>query len=257
MITKIMGILNVTPDSFSDGGDYFDAGPAISRGEEMFAQGAAIVDVGGESTRPGAEPVSVEEELRRVLPVVEALSGLGVVSIDTAKADVARAAVGVGATIINDVTASLGPVAGELGVSWIAMHMLGTPRTMQSDPQYDDVVSEVLSYLTARAEAALAAGAKEVFIDPGIGFGKTVEHNLALLGNIDKFVAAYPTVVGASRKSFIAALNEGVDTDARMPGSLAVAMWCAQQGVSLVRVHDVAETMQALRVYGAMVEAQQ
>src|SRR5215207_8728037 len=183
-----MGILNVTPDSFSDGGRFLDPEVAIDHGRAMVREGAAIVDVGGESTRPGAEPVETAEELRRVVPVVEALARELRVSIDTTKPEIARAAVAAGATLVNDVSASLGGLAAELGVGWVAMHMQGEPRTMQAAPHYDDVVDEVLAFLVGRAEAAQRAGVEEVWIDPGIGFGKTAAHNLSLLRHLNRFV---------------------------------------------------------------------
>ncbi len=208
----MMGILNVTPDSFSDGGCWFESRQAIIRGHEMIAEGADIVDVGGESTRPGAEPVPVEEELRRVLPVIEALAPHVRVSVDTTKEAVAEAAVAAGATLINDVSASLWPVAGRLGVGWVAMHRKGTPASMQDDPRYDDVVGEVRGLLVDRAQRATAAGVSEVWIDPGIGFGKTVDHNLALLAGLDALVATgYPVLVGTSRKRFLGVIGAGPD----------------------------------------------
>src|SRR5690606_20534100 len=186
----VMGILNVTPDPFSDGGSFTDAARAVDRGHAIAAEGADWVDVGGESTRPGAQPVPEDEELRRVVPVVEALADAGLaVSVDTRKEAVARAAVAAGAQMVNDVSATLGHVAADLGVAWVAMHARGEPATMQLDPRYDDVVAEVLDHLVRRAEAALAAGAPEVWIDPGIGFGKTAAHNLTLLAHLDVLVA--------------------------------------------------------------------
>ncbi len=184
-----MGILNVTPDSFSDGGEWLEKDRAIMRGHEMIAEGADIIDVGGESTRPGAEPVSADEELARVVPVIEALAGEVRLSVDTTKGVVAEAAVEAGASLINDVSASLWPFAARHGVGWVAMHRQGTPQSMQRDPHYDDVVSEVSDLLTERAGQAVAAGVAEVWIDPGIGFGKTVDHNLALLGSLPDLVA--------------------------------------------------------------------
>lgn len=250
-----MGVLNVTPDSFSDSGLWLDAEAAIAHGLELFAEGADIVDVGGESTRPGAEPVAEAEELRRVVPVVEALASSGRVSIDTTKAAVAEAAVAAGATLMNDVSASLWPVAAQGRVGWVAMHMKGTPRTMQREPRYDDVVAEVTSYLVQRADQAEAAGVEEIWIDPGIGFGKTVEHNLALLRHLDRLVATgRPVLVGTSRKSFLGRLavpagHDPAPADDRLEGSLASAVWVAVQGAGMVRVHDVAPTVQALRLF--------
>jgi dihydropteroate synthase len=256
--TTIMGVLNVTPDSFSDGGAHPDASSALEAGAQMFADGATIVDVGGESTRPGAEPVAVDVELDRVLDVVAALATHGRVSIDTRKHDVAVRAVEAGATVINDVGATLAPLAGELGVGYVAMHSVGTPGTMQRDPQYDDVVVEVLGHVVRVAEAARAAGATEVWIDPGLGFGKTVAHNYTLLAHIADFVATgFPVLVGASRKSFVGrvlAESDGVADvgfDDRLEGSLAITAWSAMNEVDLVRVHDVPETLQTLQVVAA------
>jgi dihydropteroate synthase len=242
----VMGVLNVTPDSFSDGGRWLDAGAAVEHGLRMVEEGADVVDVGGESTRPGADPVDTAEELRRVLPVVEALAPHIRVSIDTRKAEVAEAALEAGATLLNDVSASLGPVARAAGAGWVAMHMQGDPRTMQADPTYDDVVAEVTAFLVERAEAA---GVEEVWIDPGIGFGKTMEHNLALLAHLDQLVATgYPVVVGASRKSFLGRLTGGAPADDRIEASVATAAWSMAQGAAMVRVHDVAPTVAAARL---------
>ena len=201
VVPRVMGIVNVTPDSFSDGGRFLDPEAAISHGLGLLAEGASVLDVGGESTRPGATPVTVDEELRRVLPVVEALAAHGRVSIDTRKAEVARAAVAAGATLINDITAELWPLAAELGVGWVAMHMRGEPGTMQQEPHYDDVVAEVCAFLEERATLARNAGVREIWVDPGIGFGKTAEHNLALLARLDRVVElGWPVLVGTSRK---------------------------------------------------------
>jgi dihydropteroate synthase len=246
----VMGILNVTPDSFSDGGEWFDAQRAITRGHQMIEEGADIVDVGGESTRPGAHPVSTEEELRRVIPVVEALSGSVRVSIDTTKPGVAEAAVVAGATLVNDVSASLWAVAATHGVGWVAMHRQGSPADMQREPRYDDVVAEVTAFLADRAARATAAGVSEVWIDPGIGFGKTIDHNLELLGAVHSLAGlGYPLMVGTSRKSFLGVLAaaDGVPAPVgdRLPGSLATATWAMQQGAAMVRVHDVDATVQA------------
>jgi dihydropteroate synthase len=250
-----MGVLNVTPDSFSDGGRYLDADAAVEHGRRLVADGADLVDVGGESTRPGAGPVEVEEELRRVLPVVEALAPEVRVSIDTSKATVAREAVVAGASLINDVSASLWPVAAEHGAGWVAMHRRGDPRTMQVGPVYDDVVDEVRSFLVERVADAREAGVEEVWIDPGIGFGKTPAHNLSLLRHLDRLVATgHPVVVGTSRKSLLGRLlasSDGVaevPTDDRLEGSLATATWALSQGVGMVRAHDVLPTVQAARV---------
>ncbi|HET6794645.1 MAG TPA: dihydropteroate synthase [Acidimicrobiales bacterium] len=252
----VMGVLNVTPDSFSDGGRYFDRGTAVERGAAMFAEGADVVDVGGESTRPGAEPVPEDEELRRVVPVVEELAGRGRVSVDTLKPAVARAAVRAGATLVNDVSASLWQVAAEEGAGWVAMHMKGTPRTMQADPRYDDVVSEVTAFLADRAGRAREAGVEEVWVDPGIGFGKLMEHNLALLGGLDRLVdLGWPVLVGVSRKAFLGRLSAGdrggpAPPDDRLEASLAAAVWAMDRGAAMVRVHDVAPTVQAATLVG-------
>ncbi|MHB8466419.1 MAG: dihydropteroate synthase [Acidimicrobiales bacterium] len=252
----VMGVLNVTPDSFSDGGRYMDTEAAITRGLAIAAEGADIVDVGGESTRPRAEPVSAEVERARVLPVIEALAPHVRVSVDTRKADVAAAAVEAGATLINDVSASLWPVAAQAGVGWVAMHMRGTPATMQDDPRYGDVVGEVAAFLGERARAALDAGVHEVWVDPGIGFGKTAAHNLALLRHIGVLVAlGHPMVVGTSRKSFLGPLLGDASPDDRLEGSLATAVWAMTQGATMIRVHDVAASVQAARLVGEDVAA--
>jgi dihydropteroate synthase len=251
MRALVMGVLNVTPDSFSDGGRWFDRDAAIAHGLEMTGQGADVVDVGGESTRPGAEPVDEAEELRRVVPVVEALAPHVRVSVDTRKRGVAEAALAAGATLLNDVTASLFDVAAAAGAGWVAMHMQGDPRTMQDDPRYDDVVAEVRAFLVERASAARSAGVSEVWIDPGIGFGKNVEHNLALLAHLDGLVATgFPVLVGASRKRFLGVLT-GVDDPAdRLEGSLAAATWAMSAGAAMVRAHDVRATVEAARIVG-------
>jgi len=244
-----MGVLNVTPDSFSDGGQWLERDVAIARGLELFTEGADIVDVGGESTRPGAVGVGVEEELARVVPVIEALARYGRVSVDTRKAAVAEAAVEAGATLVNDVSASLQQVAADLGVGWVAMHMQGEPASMQDDPRYDDVVAEVRDFLVERAARAKAAGVAEVWIDPGIGFGKTLEHNLALLRHLDALVATgHPVLVGTSRKGFLGRLTGGAPAGDRLEASLATATWAMAQGAGMVRVHDVGPTVQAARV---------
>ena len=247
-----MGVVNVTPDSFSDGGRWLDAGAAIAHGLALLAEGADVVDVGGESTRPGAEPVPEDEELRRVLPVVEALAAHGRVSIDSRKAAVADAAVRAGATIVNDVSASpdLWSVAAEHGVAYAAMHMQGQPQTMQADPQYDDVVVEVRDFLLERADAARAAGVGEVWIDPGIGFGKTADHNLSLLKHLGLLVeTGYPVIVGTSRKKFLQRII-GTGADDVLEGSVATAVAAIAAGAGMVRVHDVRPTVQAARVVG-------
>jgi dihydropteroate synthase len=247
----VMGILNVTPDSFSDGGRWFDAEAAIARGHELVAEGADVVDVGGESTRPGAEPVSEAEERRRVVPVVEALAPHVRVSVDTTKPAVAEAAIAAGATMVNDVSASLAEVAAAGGAGWVAMHMQGEPRTMQDDPRYDDVVAEVTAFLRDRASEAQRAGVREVWVDPGIGFGKTTGHNLSLLRHLPTLVAAgYPVMVGTSRKGFLGRITDGAPVDDRLEASLATAVWAADKGAQMVRVHDVGATVQAMRVAG-------
>lgn len=255
----VMGVINVTPDSFSDGGRYVDPAAAVAHGRALRAEGADWLDVGGESTRPGSAPVDESEELRRVLPVVEALAADGaLVSIDTRKPAVARAAVAAGATMLNDVGGENGHVAAELGVPWAAMHVQGEPATMQDDPRYADVVAEVLADLVDRAEAARTAGVPEVWIDPGIGFGKTHAHNLALLAHLDAFVATgHPVLVGTSRKGFLGRLLGDSDRteapaalDDRLEGSLATATWAMANGARMVRVHDVRATVQAALVIG-------
>jgi dihydropteroate synthase len=254
---QVMGVVNVTPDSFSDGGRFLDRDAALAHARALVAQGAHWIDVGGESTRPRAEPVPEAEELRRVLPVVEALAAEGVaVSIDTRKAAVAEAAVAAGARMVNDVSASpaLAAVAAATGVAFAAMHMRGDPATMQQDPRYDDVVAEVRDYLVARADAARAAGVAEVWVDPGIGFGKTLDHNLDLLANLDVLVATgYPVLVGTSRKAMLGQLaaratpGGGVAPESdRLEGSLATAVWARLAGAAMVRVHDVGATVRAL-----------
>ena len=261
---RIMGIVNVTPDSFSDGGDRHDPQAAIAAGREMLAAGADILDIGGESTRPGAAPVGIEEECARVLPVIEALSAEGaLISIDSRHAAVTRAAVAAGAGIVNDVTALTGDpesleTVAALEVPVILMHMQGEPRTMQADPRYDDVVAEVRDFLAERAAACEAAGIRrlDICLDPGIGFGKTVEHNLALLKHLDAICGlGYPVLVGASRKSFIGKLSQGEPPKQRLGGSLAVALAAAERGAALLRVHDVAETAQAFALWRAISEA--
>ncbi len=268
----VMGIVNVTPDSFSDGAQFSTPEAAVARGRQLFDEGAAVVDVGGESTRPGAEPVPAGEELARVVDVVAGLAQHGRVSIDTTKPEVARAAVAAGAGILNDVSASLHELAAELNVTWIAVHRQGTPATMQVDPRYSDVVAEVGGHLAAAVERGLAAGVPEVWVDPGIGFGKTTGHNLELLANLRQLTAkGAPVVVGASRKRFIGEIHARSDAgvrpggggvparddgrtqdeapvDDRIEGSLAAAVWAFAQGASVVRVHDVAATVGAMKV---------
>ncbi|MDO8411204.1 MAG: dihydropteroate synthase [Phenylobacterium sp.] len=261
-----MGILNLTPDSFSDGGRHGDLAAARAQAQRLIAQGADLLDIGGESTRPGADPVSAEDEIARILPLITALRTAGDIplSVDTMKPQVARAAVAAGATIWNDVAAlryapDACDVAAELGCQVVLMHMQGEPRTMQAAPHYDDVVAEVCAFLTERAQAAMAAGVArdKIWIDPGIGFGKSLDHNLALLARLDAVVAlGFPVLLGASRKRFIAALHPAADApDARAPGSIAAALAGAQAGVAAVRVHDVGDTAQALDVWTAIARA--
>jgi dihydropteroate synthase len=252
----VMGVLNVTPDSFSDGGRYLDPGAAVAHGRAMVADGADIVDVGGESTRPGAAPVDVDEEIRRITPVIAGLAGEVRVSVDTRHEAVAEAAVDAGATMVNDVSASLHEAAARLGVAWVAMHMQGEPRTMQAEPHYDDVVAEVRDHLVGRAEAATAAGVAEVWIDPGIGFGKTLHHNLQLLAHLDALAATgWPVLVGTSRKSSLGRLLATSDgtaavppTDDRLEASVATATWALTRGAGMIRAHDGRATVQAARV---------
>ena len=239
----------MTPDSFSDGGRWVDPAAAVAHGLALAAEGADVVDVGGESTRPGAEPVTEAEELRRVLPVVEALAPQVRVSIDTSKPAVAEAAIAAGASLVNDVTASLYDVAAAGGAGWAAYHLQGEPRTMQHAPRYDDVVAEVRHYLVAAAEKAEAAGVHEIWIDPGIGFGKTIDHNLSLLRHLRTLVdTGYPVLVGVSRKSFLGKLTGGAPVGDRLEASVAVAAWALSQGAGMVRVHDVAATVEAVRL---------
>ncbi len=256
MIPVVLGVLNVTPDSFFDGGRYPTHDTAVARGREILAEGAAIVDVGGESSRPGADPVPLDEELRRVLPVIEALAPFGRVSIDTMKPEVAAAACAVGATLVNDVAGRCVDVAASAGVGIVVMHMQGEPATMQLDPHYDDVVAEVFDTLAADAETARAAGITEVYVDPGIGFGKTLQHNLALLAALPELVGrGEPVLVGTSRKSFLGRLIAAPGepprpSDERLEGSLATAVWAMACGCAAVRAHDVKATAQAARLVG-------
>lgn len=259
--TVVMGIVNVTPDSFSDGGAHDDVDAAVAHGQSLLAAGADLLDVGGESTRPGAEPVDVETELGRVVPVVERLVAAGaVVSVDTTKATVARAAVDAGAAVVNDVAAGrmdedlLATVAA-LGVPYVAMHMQGRPSTMQDAPSYDDVVAEVFEDLAATLQRCVDAGIDldRTVVDPGIGFGKTTAHNLALLRGLRQFRSlGRPVLVGLSRKGFVGELTGVEDPEARVLGSAAGATAAVVAGASLVRVHDVAETVEAVRLADAL-----
>jgi dihydropteroate synthase len=261
-----MGVVNVTPDSFSDGGLYLDPAAAVAHGLELAREGAAILDVGGESTRPGAEPVGAEEELRRVVPVIEGLRAAAVpaqISIDTSKAVVAAAALEAGATLINDVTAlradpAMAALVADTGADCCLMHMLGEPRTMQRDPRYEDVVSEVKAFLEERMAYAIGAGVGEerILLDPGIGFGKTAEHNLELLARLGEIVAlGRPVVVGTSRKSFLGRLTRGRGTGERLAGTIATNVLAYERGASVFRVHDVAAVHDALAVAAATVRA--
>ncbi len=261
---RIMGVVNVTPDSFSDGGEAFDPEAAVRRGLALVAAGADIIDVGGESTRPGAVPLSEIDELERVRPVVRELAASGaLVSIDTRHASVMEAAIDAGAKIVNDITAltgddrSLNVVAGS-DVSVVLMHMRGDPRTMQNDPRYGDVVTEVFHWLSGRVAACEAAGVprSRLAVDPGIGFGKTLQHNLALLARLGVYESlGCAVLIGVSRKSFIARLCEDELPRERLGGSLAAALAAIQQNAHIVRVHDVAPTRQAIRVWQAIAGA--
>jgi dihydropteroate synthase len=258
---RIMGVVNVTPDSFSDGGRYLDPAAARARVRELAAQGADILDIGGESTRPGADPVPAPVEIDRILPAVREAAGSGVpVSVDTSKAEVAAAALAAGAVIVNDVTGLGDPDMGSLvarhGAGLVLMHMQGTPRTMQADPRYDDVVGEVCAQLAARRAAAEAAGIprERIALDPGIGFGKTAEHNLELLTHLPQLAAlGSPILVGVSRKRFIGTLSGEADPGARLPGTLAAVLAARLGGAGIFRVHDVAAVRQALAVFDALV----
>ena len=261
----VMGILNVTPDSFSDGGDFFTLKHAEQHALEMYHQGASIIDVGGESTRPGSEAVSLQEELDRVIPVIESVSGkLEIpVSIDTSKPEVMREAVAAGASMINDVMAlqsgnALETVAGlDSSVAVCLMHMQGQPRTMQANPDYEDVVEDVMQFLSERVQSCQDAGISEqqLVVDPGFGFGKTLEHNLSLLTGLSRFnKIGRPLLVGISRKSMIGALLGDASTEQRLHGSLAAAVMAYERGAQIVRVHDVKETVEALAIADAVVK---
>ena len=257
-----MGIVNITPDSFFDGGRFLDPHAALDHARGLVAAGADVLDVGGESTRPGAEPVTEVEELARVTPLIEAIRAETAIpiSIDTVKPAVARAALAAGATIWNDVLALQAPgaleAAAELDCTVVLMHMQGEPRTMQDAPHYEDVLAEVCAFLGQRAEAAMAAGVKRerIWLDPGIGFGKTADHNLTLIAGLPTLASlGFPTLLGASRKRFIRALDPSATrADDRIGGSIAVALAGAERGAAMVRVHDVRETVQALTVWSAI-----
>ncbi len=256
--TLVMGILNVTPDSFSDGGHYFDANAAVARALEMVDQGADIIDIGGESSRPGATPVSIAEELSRTLPIIEKIRAQSDVpiSIDTIKSEVAFHALEVGAHIINDISAFEGDekmagIAAEANAGVVLMHRKGSPRTMQKNPVYENVVKEVQAYLGERVDFAMAHGVarEHLVVDPGIGFGKTTEHNLALLHDLPSFAAGgFPLLVGASRKRFIGELTGRAEPEERKAGSLSVAAWAIMHGVHILRVHDVIDTCDTCRL---------
>jgi dihydropteroate synthase len=257
----VMGVVNVTPDSFSDGGQFFDPKSAVMHAQDLVAQGAELLDIGGESTRPGATPVGEAEELRRVLPVIEQLVARVQVplSIDTMKPAVARAALAAGASIVNDVAANREPddmwrVVAEFGAGYIAMHMQGTPQTMQANPTYTDVTREVAGFFRERLTRLHATGvsADQVVLDIGLGFGKTLEHNLQLLATLESFTKLErPLLLGASRKSFIGRLHPAEAAE-RLPGSLACACLAVEAGVQIIRTHDVVETVQAIRVTEAV-----
>jgi dihydropteroate synthase len=261
--TLVMGVLNVTPDSFSDGGAHVDAAAAVRHGLDLLAQGADLVDVGGESTRPGAGPVATGEEMRRVLPVVRALAATGaVVSVDTAKAEVAAAALEAGAAVVNDVTAlgdpAMGAVVAAAGAGLVLMHMQGSPRTMQDDPHYADVLGEVAAFLAERSEGAQAAGVDvgAICLDPGIGFGKRLEHNLALLAGVPRLVAlGYPVMVGASRKRFLAEILGATPPADRDAATTAAHVLAIAGGVAVIRTHNVVAGLQTARVADAIVRA--
>jgi dihydropteroate synthase len=265
-LPRVMGIVNVTPDSFSDGGRWTSTKAAVDHALKLVEQGADALDIGGESTRPGADPVGQAEEIDRVAPVIAGVRARwgGAISVDTMKPAVARAAVAAGATIWNDVTAlTHAPdsvaVAAELGCDVVLMHMKGEPRTMQADPRYDDVVGEVRDYLAARAQAAMTAGVarERIWLDPGIGFGKTPAHNMALTARLDVLAAlGFPVLYAASRKRTIQSIDAtAVEATDRLGGSIALALEGARRGARMIRVHDVRETVQALKVQAAVVSA--
>lgn len=261
----VMGILNVTPDSFSDGGQFFDTAKAVAHGQEMAAAGAAVIDVGGESTRPGSEPVTPEEQIRRVVPVLRVLRDrvCAVLSVDTSSAAVAEAALDAGAHMVNDVFAGRGdaemlPLIARRGAPIILMHMQGRPADMQVNPTYDDVVAQVLAFLKERVDVAVASGvdAGKILVDPGIGFGKTVEHNLELLRRLREFRSlGRPVVVGASRKAFIGKMTGEDMSSGRMFGTAATVAWSVTNRADLLRVHDVGPMSQVVRMIGAIQKA--
>ena len=259
----VVGILNVTPDSFSDGGDFLDPEAAALRAAAMLDEGAGMLDVGGESTRPGSDPVSQEEEIRRVVPVIERILSVrpeAVISVDTYRSGTATAALEAGASLVNDVTAIRGDprmasVIQEAGCPVILMHMQGEPKTMQKDPHYKDVVREVRDFLAERAEYAVAAGVRpeNIIVDPGVGFGKNLEHNLALLHNLDEIVdLGFPVLIGASRKSFIGRITGVQEARDRVSGTVATTVLAFEQGATFFRVHDVRANREALAVAEAV-----
>lgn len=257
--TLIMGILNVTPDSFSDGGRYLDASQALAHAQILIEGGADILDIGGESSRPGSDPVSLEEELRRVVPVVRSLaSACGIpLSIDTTKPEVAERCLDLGARIVNDIGGMRDPkmirVTAHHGASAVIMHMRGTPKTMQHEPAYVDVVSQVKQFLVERVDAAKQAGVLDIAIDPGIGFGKTAAHNFEILRRLDEFQSVRcPVLVGPSRKSFLGSMKGQTDGEHRLEGTLAAAVIAAMKGATVIRVHDVAACRRALQVADAV-----
>ncbi len=255
----VWGIVNVTPDSFSDGGRFLERDVAVAHARRLRAEGAAVLDIGGESTRPGSHPVSLDDEIARVVPVIRALregGDTGAISIDTRHAEVARAALAAGADIVNDVGGGRSPelvaTAARAGAGLVLMHMRGEPRTMQDAPTYEDVVAEVLAFLTERAARAREAGVERIWIDPGIGFGKTTAHNLDLLAHLERFAATGPVLVGASRKRFLGELTGESVPERRVAGSLAAVARAFDAGIDAVRVHDVRATRQLLDVLDAI-----
>jgi len=263
---RLMGVVNVTPDSFSDGGDFLDATVAIDHGKRLIDEGADILDIGGESTRPGSKPISADEECDRIIPVIKGLAGAGaLISVDTRRADVMRRAIDAGAGIVNDITALTGDpdsagVCIDAGVDVVLMHMQGTPETMQDDPSYDDALLDILDYMRGRLEElqALGLGLDKICVDPGIGFGKTLDHNLRILSGIDAFHAlGVPLLLGVSRKRFISKIDREVPPKDRVAGSVAAAIAGWDRGVQIFRVHDVAETRQALAVWQAIEDAEE
>lgn len=260
----VMGVLNVTPDSFSDGGRFIDAGRAIDHGLQMIAEGADIIDVGGESTRPGADPVSVDEEMRRVVPVIEKLrrETEALISVDTMKAEVARAAIAAGADILNDVNGFRDPalmeVAATSEVGLIVMHMLGTPRTMQKNPVYTNVIENVRGFFQERIATLQKAGIspERVALDPGFGFGKTIEHNLMMLREMEKLrINRHPMAIGVSRKSMIARLLEDQKLESRFWPTVALTAWIRSAGAEIVRVHEVKPNVEAMRMTEAIMQS--